>query len=789
MPAAMAAQLRKVYVAVSDDLQEGFATLEWALKKWPSHPVSIVILHNISKNFVYTPFGKLPASSVSDEQEKTEKLISQYITFCGEVRTEILKVETHDEPIHKRIIDLISEVGITKLAMSINFMRASSWKSKSETNRSFYVHRHRPNFCELYIVSAGKLVFQGEDNDEGFMKDDDELMVAKMKEKNKGCPIRMFTEDPTNCFAHERNPHGSSTSSNSPCSTNQWGNHIQEIENYYEQLLSSDLDEQYCEEYDTLQSNPREADEPENTDSRVSVAEKIEGLRIKISKAYETIQLNRKEAKDNAERRAKAEWAISLCNYLAEDLDAHINNEITIRMGLEKELDITKEQFYEVLSDVKENKTRLNPLLELQSELSRKLQLSSLTKASVEAQLEKAAVARAEMVRDIEKLRQQRDILHRRIEFCKEKDAIGMATRFGDLSCSYREYRAEEIRLATDNFSERLRLELGDDGTSMYRGRINHTTVAIKLLDSVHGLSHEVFLAKVKLLSHIKHPHLVAMMGYCSNPRCIVVEYMHNGSLHDTLFSSHGNSRQRRNQPFHWHHRIRVAAEVCSGLSFLHQAEPRPIVHGNLSPSTILLNRNLSAKINGFMAARCYDKHDMQLDVHAFGVLVLQLLTGRNWAELIEEAFDRAAIIEDLDVMAGDWPPELAEELVEIAMRCLSVGHVPNTDFRINIAMEEMEVVTRKAANLAAGGGASMEDSSTIPSVFICPILQEVMRNPHVAADGFSYELEAIQEWLVKGNKTSPMTNLKLKHTHLTPNHTLRSLIQNWLNKRSPYSE
>jgi hypothetical protein len=59
------------------------------------------------------------------------------------------------------------------------------------------------------------------------------------------------------------------------------------------------------------------------------------------------------------------------------------------------------------------------------------------------------------------------------------------------------------------------------------------------------------------------------------------------------------------------------------------------------------------------------------------------------------------------------------------------------------------------------------------------------MKNPYLAADGFSYEHEAIEEWLKTGHDTSPMTNLKFKHKLLTPNHTLRSLIQDWHNKRS----
>ncbi|CAN6882918.1 putative U-box domain-containing protein 55 [Brassica napus] len=83
--------------------------------------------------------------------------------------------------------------------------------------------------------------------------------------------------------------------------------------------------------------------------------------------------------------------------------------------------------------------------------------------------------------------------------------------------------------------------------------------------------------------------------------------------------------------------------------------------------------------------------------------------------------------------------------------------------------------------------GFSDEDSVTRqpPSYFICPISQEVMREPRVAADGFTYEAEALKEWLDNGHETSPMTNLKLTHNNLVPNHALRSAIQEWLQRNS----
>ena len=64
-----------------------------------------------------------------------------------------------------------------------------------------------------------------------------------------------------------------------------------------------------------------------------------------------------------------------------------------------------------------------------------------------------------------------------------------------------------------------------------------------------------------------------------------------------------------------------------------------------------------------------------------------------------------------------------------------------------------------------------------LPSAFFCPITKEVMKYPVIAADGHTYEREAIKKWLHE-HKTSPTTNLVLRHTHVIPNHSLKSAIQ-----------
>lgn len=97
------------------------------------------------------------------------------------------------------------------------------------------------------------------------MEDDQGVMVARTRGKAsfKGWFGKMFAESPTS-----HHTHGSSTSStiaDSLNSLNQWENYADEIENYFQQLLSLNLDEQDCED----ENNPTEQEMPENSDSDV----------------------------------------------------------------------------------------------------------------------------------------------------------------------------------------------------------------------------------------------------------------------------------------------------------------------------------------------------------------------------------------------------------------------------------------------------------------------------------------------------------------------------------------
>lgn len=72
-------------------------------------------------------------------------------------------------------------------------------------------------------------------------------------------------------------------------------------------------------------------------------------------------------------------------------------------------------------------------------------------------------------------------------------------------------------------------------------------------------------------------------------------------------------------------------------------------------------------------------------------------------------------------------------------------------------------------------------EDTALPDELFCPITQEPMRDPVVAADGYSYERTAISRWLESGKDTSPMTNEPLDHTLVLPNRTLQLLIQKYL--------
>eukprot|EP01117_Protostelium_nocturnum_P010987 TRINITY_DN3984_c0_g1_i1.p1 TRINITY_DN3984_c0_g1~~TRINITY_DN3984_c0_g1_i1.p1 ORF type:complete len:107 (-),score=32.25 TRINITY_DN3984_c0_g1_i1:63-383(-) len=90
--------------------------------------------------------------------------------------------------------------------------------------------------------------------------------------------------------------------------------------------------------------------------------------------------------------------------------------------------------------------------------------------------------------------------------------------------------------------------------------------------------------------------------------------------------------------------------------------------------------------------------------------------------------------------------------------------------------MEELDRIHRENEKI-------MKKVKEIPDQFLCPITQEPMSNPVMASDGHFYEKAAIEEWFGRRKRTSPMTGAELPNLTLTLSHTMKSLIQEFINK------
>ncbi|CAN6477999.1 unnamed protein product [Victoria cruziana] len=166
-------------------------------------------------------------------------------------------------------------------------------------------------------------------------------------------------------------------------------------------------------------------------------------------------------------------------------------------------------------------------------------------------------------------------------------------------------------------------------------------------------------------------------------------------------------------------------------------------------------------------------------DVYALGIVILQLLTGQppmGLAHFVENAMGEN-LVEILDDTAGNWPIKEAKELADLGLRCAELKHKDRPDLKDVVLPVLMRL--KEAADCAKR---SISNVNAPPSHFLCPILQDIMEDPWVASDGYTYERKAIERWL-STHDTSPMTNLRLPNKNLLPNHTLSVAISEWKSK------
>ncbi|RLN38624.1 putative receptor-like protein kinase [Panicum miliaceum] len=176
--------------------------------------------------------------------------------------------------------------------------------------------------------------------------------------------------------------------------------------------------------------------------------------------------------------------------------------------------------------------------------------------------------------------------------------------------------------------------------------------VAVKVHDGDNSFQgHREWLAEVIFLGQLSHPNLVKLVGYCceGEHRVLVYEYLPLGSVESHLFS-------RTSPPLPWAARMRIALGAARGLAFLHGAEPAPVIYRDFKTSNILLGAGFHAKLSDFglakdgpvgeashvstrvMGTYGYAAPEYMMtghltassDVYSYGVVLLELLTGRR---------------------------------------------------------------------------------------------------------------------------------------------------------------
>ncbi|XP_052182664.1 proline-rich receptor-like protein kinase PERK1 [Diospyros lotus] len=247
----------------------------------------------------------------------------------------------------------------------------------------------------------------------------------------------------------------------------------------------------------------------------------------------------------------------------------------------------------------------------------------------------------------------------------------GMALGFSKSTFTY-----EELAMATDGFSNANLLGQGGFGY-VHRGVLpNGKEVAVKQLKAGSGQGEREFQAEVEIISRVHHKHLVSLVGYCitGSQRMLVYEFVPNNTLE---FHLHGKGRPTMN----WPTRLRIALGAAKGLAYLHEDCHPKIIHRDIKTANILLDFNFEAKVADFGLAKFSSDANTHVstrvmgtfgymapeyassgkltdksDVFSFGVMLLELITGRRPVDSTQTFMDDSLV---------DWARPLLTRALE----------------------------------------------------------------------------------------------------------------------------
>ncbi|XP_043716969.1 U-box domain-containing protein 33-like [Telopea speciosissima] len=850
----------KIFVAVGNVVKESKSTLLWALKN--SRGMKICILH-IHQPAQMIPLlgGKFPASTLNKqevmayrelERKKMHDALNEYMYICRGARVRADMIYIEKDNIEEGIVELITQRGMKKLVMGAAADKQYSRRmTELKSKKAIFVREKAHVSCHIWFVCKDFLIYTREGNLEGsepaspirvtsqvehlgskfpssprgqkhYVKLSNPIqdLFRRAVSVNNGSsrrkisslsspegtagiptapPIQLGGEE----FASECE--GSGTSRRSPSK-------FSEVSTW----SASDVPETF-ESISTVRDEGSEAgtvlfslhgfEENLHDSSLPNTPLREEQMKddiyYQLERAMMEAEKSRRETFEESLKRRRAEKDALEAIHKAKASESLYEKEKKLREELEvllwkekQELEMLKIQRDQVMEELRvtlDHRSRLESQIadsdQMLSELEEKFRSAVQLLVNMRNERDELLTERDNAVREAEELRKTRE----------EEATSSYTPQF------FSQFSFIEIERATCNFDQTMKIGEGGYGI-VYRGKLRQTPVAIKMLHADNLDGHVEFQQEVDVLSRVRHPNIVTLIGACPEAWALIYEYLPNGSLEDRLACKDGTP------PLSWQTRIRIAVEVCSALIFLNSHKPHCIIHGDLKPANILLDANFVSKLSDFGISHLIRRPESsnpstlsyktspkgtfaymdpeflatgemtsKSDIYSFGIIVLRLLTGKPAMGIVKEvqyALEKDNLIAVLDASAGNWPYVQAKQLAHLALSCCEMRkNRPNLEEEVWRVLEPMGACwgALSFSRLASG------EHCRVPSCFICPIFQEIMQDPHVAADGFTYEAEALRAWLDSGHDTSPMTNLKLSHLSLIPNHTLRSAIQEWL--------
>lgn len=261
-----------------------------------------------------------------------------------------------------------------------------------------------------------------------------------------------------------------------------------------------------------------------------------------------------------------------------------------------------------------------------------------------------------------------------------------------------------DLRIATDNFHSRNKIGRGGFGT-VFKGILKSgMPVAVKTLSAESKQGVREFLTEIETISNVRHRNLVELIGCCVQGanRILVYEYLENNSLDSALLGP-----EYRTVKLDWGRRSAICIDTARGLSYLHEELVPRIVHRDIKASNILLDKDFTAKIGDFGLAKLFPDSithistkiagttgylapeyalggqlTMKADVYSFGVLVLEVISGRSSSKakwggmqklLLEwtwELYEEGRLLELVDPELQEFPKEEVTRYMKVALFC-----------------------------------------------------------------------------------------------------------------------